>query len=220
MPCDRPQPPSKKQKSTNTNRSRPYTGAGLKPTRNPIPLPSLHITNDNDAAEVVRVRVQQRPVWGGRGYTWIVDQHPTQQLGRGTLISIQNESGQSGTGRLSSASDLRRHWITFTVAGASPPCNLRVPIPWATLGTLESYTHTTHYATLADLPPPHSSFLNNPAFSEATDNPYEFELWDVDTETLEKRISLIRNSGRRRLGSRPKSPQPDEGTEWKDQRGR
>ncbi|KAH9917470.1 uncharacterized protein B0H18DRAFT_1123561 [Fomitopsis serialis] len=202
MPCDRSQSTTKKNPS-DTNRARLHTGPGLKPARKPVPLPTLHATTDDPLSEVTHVKVQPRPVWGGRGYTWIVDQHPAQQLGTGTLISIENESGKSGTGRLSSASDLRRHWVTFIVAGASPPCNLRVPIPWATLGALESYTHTTHYTSLADLPLPHPSFFNNPAFAAENDNPYEFDLWDADTESLEERISLIRNNGRRRVGSRP-----------------
>ncbi|KAH9838322.1 uncharacterized protein C8Q71DRAFT_856286 [Rhodofomes roseus] len=162
--------------------------------RQPYSLPSLSLPPTNNTA--INVKVLPLPIVGkglGRGLTWTVDERPTEQLRKGISVKLFTDVQTSGIGRLSVVSDLRRHWVTFIVVGAAQPCNLRVPIPWATLEDLESYTHQRHYFSLAILPPPHHSFTNRSAFLNADDNPYEFDIEETDLPSFSTRLETITN---------------------------
>ncbi|TFY55162.1 hypothetical protein EVJ58_g8418, partial [Rhodofomes roseus] len=132
---------------------------------------------------------------------------------------MSTDSENTGTGRLSATSDLRRHWITFTIIGATLPCNLRVPIPWAHLEELESFTHQRNYFALNKSPPPHESFKHIPPFQDDDTNPYEFDItWD-DTRAYEERLARISNvstghdrprrTSNKQAWSDPKTETPD-----------
>ncbi|KAH9839783.1 uncharacterized protein C8Q71DRAFT_855094 [Rhodofomes roseus] len=160
--------------------------------RQPYPLPSLPLPPALETA--VSVTVLPLPTVGnGRGLTWTVDDRPAEQLQKGKRITMRTDTQTSGIGRLSAISDLRRHWVTFTVAGATQPFNLRVPIPWASLEDLESYTHQHHYFDLPNLPPPHRFYADRPAFLDDKENPYEFDINEDDIPSLTNRLDSITN---------------------------
>ncbi|KAH9829843.1 uncharacterized protein C8Q71DRAFT_727844 [Rhodofomes roseus] len=156
------------------------------------PLPSLSIAPEG--LPVTAVKVLPYPaIRHERGPTWIADERPTAQLQKGSRITILTDAQTSGIGRLSVITDLRRHWVTFSIIGASHQCNLRVPIPWAILDGLESFTHQKHYFSLADDPPPHRSFIDIPSFRSKEENPYEFDIDEEDIPAFSKRLASIAN---------------------------
>lgn len=57
----------------------------------------------------------------------------------------------------------------------------------------ECYTHTRRYFDLSTHPLAHIEFRYIPIFYDKTKNPYEFDLWEADTEELENRIDAITN---------------------------
>ncbi|KAH9829017.1 uncharacterized protein C8Q71DRAFT_863575 [Rhodofomes roseus] len=157
------------------------------------PLPTLY--TPPEGLPIIPVKVLPYPtIRGKHGPTWIADERPTVQLQKGSRITIFTDAQTSGTGRLSVITDLRRHWVTFSIVGAPQPCNLRVPIPWAILDSLESFTHQEHYFNLPNDPSPHRSFANIPAFRNLNENPYEFEVDEDDVPTLARRIANIANN--------------------------
>ncbi|KAH9843019.1 uncharacterized protein C8Q71DRAFT_720401 [Rhodofomes roseus] len=163
--------------------------------RQPFPLPSFSLPPTNDTS--ITVRVLPLPIVGkglGPGLTWTIDERPAEQLEKGRRVIFSTDAQTSGLGNLSAISDLRRHWVTFIVTGADKPCSLRVPIPWASLGDLEGYTHQHHYFNLPNLPPPHPSFAERPAFQNEKENPYEFDIEEDDIPSLAKRITNITNA--------------------------
>ncbi|KAH9832458.1 uncharacterized protein C8Q71DRAFT_860855 [Rhodofomes roseus] len=160
-----------------------------------IPLPKFSELDNLPASTITQVKIAPKPIFGGgRGLTWVADERPASQLKKGSLISLSTASETSGIGKLSAISDLRRHWVTFTVTGADLPCNLRVPIPWSSLDDLESFTHQRNYFDLNNSPPPHTSFHHIPAFNNEEENPYEFEITDNEIDSLEDRIAQITNA--------------------------
>ncbi|KAH9906598.1 uncharacterized protein B0H18DRAFT_1193999 [Fomitopsis serialis] len=191
MPCNNAQPKKKRGRNSSTNRPRQAANTGHPPALRSAPLPILRVRFTHPEP-TTHVKVLLRPVWGrGEGLTWTADQRPDQRLKVGALISIYNASGHSGTGRLASTLDLRRHWVSFTIVGAPEPCNLCVPIPWAELGALEKHLHTQRYAALAPYPQPHHSFHDIPAFVNTENNPYIYDIWGADKGPLERRIEEI-----------------------------
>ncbi|KAH9918967.1 uncharacterized protein B0H18DRAFT_1122773 [Fomitopsis serialis] len=77
---------------------------------------------------------------------------------------------------------------------------LWVPIPWAALDGLESFTHSRNYFNdLARTPPPHPSFQHtgSPLFSDDAENlnPCETEVGDChgDVALFEKTLANIAN---------------------------
>ncbi|KAH9839018.1 uncharacterized protein C8Q71DRAFT_722058 [Rhodofomes roseus] len=162
------------------------------------PLPPLSIPPED--LPVVDVKVLPYPTTRyERGPTWIADERPTAQLHKGSRITLRTDAQSSGIGRLSAISDLRRHWVTFSIIGAQQQCNLRVPIPWVILDGLESFTHQEHYLSLPNDPPPHRSFIDIPAFRNNEDNPYEFDVNDEDIPAFSKRLANIANKYWRNL---------------------
>ena len=141
------------------------------------------------------MRVQPQPVLEERnGLTWVVDERPSIQLGKGQHILLETDEQQSGIGRLEQrVVALKRHWIVFAISGAPNASYLRVPTPWAALDALEGLTHSRHYFSLPALPCPHPAFRSIPAFADEKVNPYEFDVWDEDIPELERRLCRIGN---------------------------
>ncbi|TFY56882.1 hypothetical protein EVJ58_g7372 [Rhodofomes roseus] len=120
------------------------------------PLPSLSLPPEG--LPTMTVKVLPYPITRNEcGPTWVANERPMAQIQKGSRITICTDAQSSGIGCLSAITDLRRHWVTFAIVGAQHPCNLRVPIPWAVLDGLESFTHQKHYFDLAKEPPPHRS---------------------------------------------------------------
>ncbi|KAH9837265.1 uncharacterized protein C8Q71DRAFT_723553 [Rhodofomes roseus] len=192
MPAER----KKRAKRAATASSTPETSRSIAAKRRPpYPLPSLDLPPTDEPTIIIKVL--PHPIIGrgiGRGLTWTADERPAEQLKKGKSIKLCTTTQTSGLGRLSAISDLRRHWVTFAVAGAAQPCNLRVPIPWAALGDLEGFTHQYHYFSLPSLPPPHHTFTNRPAFQNDSENPYEFDIEEDEIPSLANRIANIINA--------------------------
>ncbi|TFY68499.1 hypothetical protein EVJ58_g965 [Rhodofomes roseus] len=144
-----------------------------------LPLPNLQLPHD--PADALEVRVQRQPAIGeGEGLTWIVDEQPRIRLGKDQHITLIIGDTRSGVGRITHVTDMRRHWVTWTVDGGPKKCSLRVPVPWALLSDLEGLAHTRHYPSLPPLPAPHPIYRNNPLITRSTTTPYEF---DIKTNT-------------------------------------
>ncbi|KAH9838267.1 uncharacterized protein C8Q71DRAFT_856231 [Rhodofomes roseus] len=192
MPAER----KKRSKRAAAESSTPTTTRSIAAKmRQPYPLPPFSLPPTNETT--IDVRILPLPIVGkgiGRGLTWTLDKRPAEQLRKGMSVRFCTDVQMSGLGRLSAIADLRRHWVTFLVSGADQPCNLRVPIPWASLGDLEGYTHQHHYFNLAKLPPPHPSFAQRPAFQNEDENPYEFDIEDEEIPSLSNRIANITNA--------------------------
>ncbi|TFY52422.1 hypothetical protein EVJ58_g10030 [Rhodofomes roseus] len=159
--------------------------------RNPLfPLPTLSIADTGEPVIATSV-LPHAEIGNSRGLTWTVNERPAAQLQKGRLITMSTGGEVTGIGRLSAVMDLRRHWVTFAVTGANLPCDIRVPIPWAILEGLESFTHQHHYFSLNNTPPPHASFRDIPAFHDIHYNPYEFDLEEKDIASYTRRIATI-----------------------------
>lgn len=167
----------------------------------PPPLPQLLLLH-NDEHQAVNVVVLPIPtIEQGRGLTWIVDKRPQKQVGTGQLITLSTGGRTTGVGRLASVTDLRQHWITWSVSGARNELRIRVPIPWANLTGVESVAHAKHYKSLPSIPLPHPDFAKNPAIAQATESPYEFELDERSAAKLSRHLDRItcRSGSRRRV---------------------
>ncbi|TFY57610.1 hypothetical protein EVJ58_g6918 [Rhodofomes roseus] len=187
MPAERKQT-RRISKTTRTNTPKKQR---TDPDRIPLfPLPSLSIATTGEPVTAVRV-LPHAEIGNSRGLTWTLDERPAAQLQKGSLITMSAGSEVTGIGRLSAVMDLRRHWVTFAVAGGNLPCDIRVPIPWAILEGLESFTHQHHYFDLKNDPPPHASFHDIPAFQDTNYNPYEFDLEEKDITSYMRRIADI-----------------------------
>ncbi|KAI0726796.1 hypothetical protein C8Q72DRAFT_493684 [Fomitopsis betulina] len=164
-----------------------------------IPLPIFSRAAEDTHTEPITVRVLKRPRFGReRGTTWTVDEEPSSRLRRGALITMATPTQQSGTGKLSTVTDLRRHWVTFTISGATQPSHIRVPVAWASLDQLEGYTHARRYFDLPALPEPHESFRHLPGYNDETVNPYVADgKWGVNEAELEARVTKITKGSRR-----------------------
>ncbi|KZT65941.1 hypothetical protein DAEQUDRAFT_490610 [Daedalea quercina L-15889] len=162
-----------------------------------IPLPLFHPSPD--ARDIIQATVLARPRYGrGRGLTWTVNEAPEEPLQKGRYVILRTETEATGIGRISVVTDLRRHWVTFAIAGATLPCNIRVPIPWAVLDNLESYTHRTYYFNLPPDPRPHEALRHDPKFDKEDHvNPYYTEDTEdeagAECEEMEERVARITN---------------------------
>ena len=124
----------------------------------PRPLPPLHASTTSGDVKLGRVKVLDCPKVNGKGeQTWTVDEEPVSNLQCGTLVILFNNAHESGIGRLSAIVDLRRHWITFTIAGAPFPVFLRVPAPWTRLEGLAAFSYSAHFNSLPFIPGPPAS---------------------------------------------------------------
>ncbi|KAH9835831.1 uncharacterized protein C8Q71DRAFT_870101 [Rhodofomes roseus] len=154
------------------------------------PLPPLSLPQED--LPTVAVKVLPYPaIKHERGQTWIADERPSAQLQKGSRITICTDAQTSGIGRLSGITDLRRHWVTFAIVGTPQQNNLRVPIPWAALDGLESFTHQKHYFVLPSDPPPHRSYADIAVFCDDNENPYEFDIDEDDVPGFSRRIANI-----------------------------
>ena len=123
--------------------------------RSTYPLPNLNATTYDLTAKLVRIKVLNRPrLHTGEGTTWTVDEEPTSPLHIGKLVILYNDHGESGIGRISSVTDLRQHWVTFTLGGAEHPAHLRIPVVWSRLDDLAAYTFSTYFHSLPPYPEP------------------------------------------------------------------
>lgn len=156
-------------------------------------------SHDDEETDFEEIKVTTHPSFGSGPtlLTWIVDERPKVQISTGMSIKLTSASRTTGVGRVSGVVDLRRHWVTFKLQGAQSPCSLQVPIPWAKLPVFESYTHTKHYFQLPVRPHAHIQYRYNPIFYDVAQNPYEFDLWDVDEVELDERIDAITNARQR-----------------------
>ena len=117
------------------------------------PLPNLNATTHAPHAKLLRIKVLTRPrLHRGKGLTWTVDEEPASRIQVGTLVILYTETEESGIGRVSSVTDLRQHWVTFTLAGAENPTHLRVPAVWSKLEDLAAYTFTNYFHALPPYP--------------------------------------------------------------------
>ena len=124
----------------------------------PHPLPPFQATTLDRTPKLGRIKVLDHPRVNGKGQqTWTVDEEPVSTLQCNSLVILYNSSYESGIGRLSAIVDLRRHWVTFTVAGAQYPAFLRVPAPWTTLEGLAAFSYSAHFNSLPFLPGPPAS---------------------------------------------------------------
>ncbi|KAH9841159.1 uncharacterized protein C8Q71DRAFT_855004 [Rhodofomes roseus] len=126
--------------------------------------------------------------------TWTADVEPPAPLKKGSLITLITDSGSSGTGLLSAICELRRHWVTFSISGATPPCNLRVPVPWTRLDGLEGFTHQNHYQSLSDFPPPHHALRHAHPKVGPHEYPYARNANEDEIDEFKNRLARITNS--------------------------
>ena len=164
------------------------------PTGDEIPLPTLHHPETaNPKQRVTTIRVLPKPRFGGtRGMTWSIKDEPPEHLMKGMLIALSTSTQVSGTGKLVQTTDLCQHWVTFAISGGHQPCIIRVPIPWATLDSLEGYTHTTRYSALPPLPKPHPALRPREEPRDGS-NPYVSAGWEVNRNQMERRMARIAN---------------------------
>ncbi|EPS94922.1 hypothetical protein FOMPIDRAFT_1054682 [Fomitopsis schrenkii] len=191
------------------------------------PLPTLTLPDNGEPVIAVRVR-DEIAKSEGRIPVWVADEQPARRLGHGQLISLENDGGKTGLGLLTSITDLRQHWVTWTVTsgpmtpcgqaaqsdptgpsepvalGGTPPggptqCRLRVPIPWTSMTGIEAVAHAKHYHALPPSPPPHHR-AQPPSSPENNTYPYHHTLDPSERRGLETRLEGIT---RRRWEWRP-----------------
>lgn len=175
-----------------------------KPIRPPSPLPTprtsnLHEAPQRNEEDYVEVELTMHAHQCEGQTAWAVVCRPDNQIYVGMKIKLTSANNTIGSGRVSAVSNLCRHWVAFRLLETKTTNTLHVPIPWAKLPDFESYTHTKHYFQLPTHPLAHIQFRYNPVFYDKTQNPYEFDLWSVDTDKLDKRMEEI---GRGRRGAR------------------
>lgn len=86
--------------------------------------------------------------------TWVAVERRTTQVQKGQACRLRAGTQPSGVGRTVHVIALRRHWITFSVAGSPKRCYLKVPVPWVSLDPLEAWTHTKALPYPPIFPPP------------------------------------------------------------------
>lgn len=176
-----------------------YDADDATPIKNPIhiPLPDFRSLSRADVVDVVEARVLPCPRFGNRkGTTWTVDEKPDRPVRRGGYVTLRTPTEQTaGVGRISAVTDLRRHWVTFAITGATLPCNIRLPISWAVLDDLERYTHRKYYFDLPPDPRPHESLRDDPRFEAEDIYPYADgqPREDGDASEMEQRVARITN---------------------------
>lgn len=166
------------------------------PVPTPPPPPTPILSHPTNGEAVVPVKVLATPEKGKkRVWVWVVDEAPRRRLGYGQLIDIQSANGSSGPGLLSTITDLRQHWVTWTVSGGPEPCYIRVPVPWTSMNGVEAIAHARLYPTLPSDPPPHRDAQPPPAPSTSVDtpplSPYDYDPNETERARLEDRLHAI-----------------------------
>lgn len=121
----------------------------------------------------------------------MVERQPEGAIGVSDIVQLRTDAQVSGTGRISTITDLSRHWVTFHIAGGQSRVGIRVPVAWARLDPLARYTHTSQYKLLDDAPP-HPSLHDTPRIWHPTVSPY-ISADDGGDKELEERIAKITN---------------------------
>ena len=154
-------------------------------------LPALDLPDSGEP--VIVLTVLAHPELGyGRSLTWIVDKQPSRRIGYGQLVSLRtSSSGSSGTGMLTSVTDLRRHWITWTVASGAIKCRVRVPISWSVMHGVEAIAHAKHYHILPSTPPPHRDDPVARIPSHSTSYPYQHDITPEEQQHLSEKLEGI-----------------------------
>lgn len=171
-------------------------GRGSRTTRRPYtpPPPKPTLSHPTNGETVVTVKVLDAPEPGEkRSWVWVVDEAPSRRLGYGQLIIIQNTNGSSGPGLLTTITDLRQHWVTWTVSGGPAQCRIRVPVPWTSMSGIEAVAHARHYPTLPKVPPPHRDAHPPPPRQTKTTplSPYSYDLNDIERTDMASRLDAI-----------------------------
>lgn len=152
-------------------------------------LPCLSTPSNGEP--VVAVRVQREPsIDDKKTLVWVADEEPARRLGRGQLISMQNEHGTTGPGLLTAITDLRQHWVTWTVNGGPETCRIRVPIPWTSMTGVEAIAHVRHFHSLPQSPPCHDK-ARPKAITNNNEYPYDNNLDENERQRLESRLDEI-----------------------------
>ena len=120
----------------------------------------------------------------------MVDKAPSRKLGEGQLISLRNSRGETGPGLLSSVTDLRQHWITWSISGGPETARVQVPIKWTDMTGVRAVAHAKHFRALPALPSPHKDTKPN-ATTADEDYPYTTNIPDSEQKNLEDRLSEI-----------------------------
>lgn len=154
-----------------------------------MPLPLLSTPSHGETVIVVRVQ-QEQCCEDRRSPAWVVDEKPARKLGRGQLVLLTNNSGRTGPGLLTAITDLRQHWVTWSVSGGPHRVWIRIPIPWTSMTGVEAVAHAKHFCTLPSSPAPHPSAT--PTRSDETDPyPYDQHLDDEEHTRLTARLEAI-----------------------------
>ncbi|KAH9926367.1 uncharacterized protein B0H18DRAFT_954691 [Fomitopsis serialis] len=155
----------------------------------------------------LEVQVEDEPEQGNDGELrtiWAIRNQPPRQLTRGHMISMRSSAGIVGTGRITIATNITRHWITLRLKDGGDHTQIRVPIPWANMGKLEQYAHTSAYMHLSRHPGPHRAFMHRHIFMDDSKNPYEFDLDPRELTHLAKHLE--ENRRLRRITERRSDP--------------
>ena len=187
---------SKRQPNTNPTSKTPYTTPHPPPNHVPrIPichsLPPLHMPDFGEP--VITLHVRHIPVTDRSNLlTWVVEQRPRRRIGYGQLVSLRTPDGQSGIGLIASATDLRRHWITWHITSDEATCKVQIPIPWSDLSGIEAAAHIKHYRHLPALPPPHKDDASARNCTPATTTyPYDTKIPPHERKALYERLETI-----------------------------
>ena len=152
-------------------------------------LPVLTIPNDGE--EVIAVTVKEQPLKGAGGAkVWVADEAPSRRLGGGQLISLRNSSGATGPGLLTAITDLRQHWITWSVSGSQETVRVQVPVPWTDMTGVGAIAHARHFSALPALPSPHKDATPNATTTDGS-YPYESNIPENEKQQLEDRLNGI-----------------------------
>ena len=164
------------------------------------PFPILSATTHDLRARLIRVNVLNCPRFPvGGGTIWTVDEEPASPLQSGTLIILYNDNGDSGIGRISAVTDLRQHWVTFTLAGASPPAYVRTPVVWAKLADLAAHTHSVYFNELPPYPGPPEKVRRRLCKEGHHNEPPMERTIPGEDGSIEARITKITRGSRRGL---------------------
>ncbi|KAH9926013.1 uncharacterized protein B0H18DRAFT_954902 [Fomitopsis serialis] len=136
-------------------------------------LPILHPSHN--ASNPLTIEVDGIPERNGATWTWTVKKRPLSQIEAGQPVVLITGGSRSGTGLIEAVSELRRHWITWSLAGSPGIYGIRAPTSWSRLAGRDRTIHTTLYHLLPPLPPPHLSLTSNMLIRESNESPYEFE---------------------------------------------
>ena len=169
--------PQKKQKKNPTHPSQPHR------------LPTL--TMPSNGEPVIAVTVKDLPLKGEGGTKiWAVDEAPSRRLGSGQLISLKNSQGETGPGLLSAITDLRQHWVTWSISGGPEKARVQIPIPWSDMTGVGAVAHAKMFKALPAQPAPHKDATPSPPKPDGQ-YPYASNVGETERPDLEKRLEGI-----------------------------